>query len=111
MTTDHGSAFIAADVRLLPADQGGRRSPIRSGYRCNCWIGHQDADGRAYNDATIHLVDSDLLAPGHAAAARIQPHDPDSWTQISVGSTIELCEGPRTIGIATVTELFPAGDS
>lgn len=102
------AAFIEAEVHLLAPDKGGRRSPIVSGYRCNCWVGHADDDGhRLYNDATFHLVAGDQLAPGYTALARVEPHFPDDWSHLEIGSTFELCEGPRVIGVATVTALFP----
>ena len=100
------SAFIGATVRLLPTAEGGRRAPISSGYRCNCWIGHTDVHGRTYNDATLYLIDTESLAPGDTAVARVRPHDPDAWYMLTEGSTFELCEGPRTVGVATVTDLF-----
>lgn len=107
MTGLRFAAFIEAEVRLLPPDRGGRRSPIATGYRCNCWVGHTSGGHRVYNDATIHLVDGDQLAPGATARARVEPHFPDDWSHLAVGSSFELCEGPRVIGVATVTGLFP----
>lgn len=109
MTKLRLAAFIEAEVHLLAPDQGGRRSPISSGYRCNCWVGCTADDGlRAYNDATFHLIGSDRLAPGETARARVEPHFPDDWSHMEVGSRFELCEGSRVIGVATVTGLYPS---
>ena len=100
------SAFIVATVRLLPTAEGGRRAPIVSGYRCNCRIDHTDVDGRTYHDATLYLIDTESLAPGDTARARVRPHDPDAWSTLTEGSRFELCEGPRTVGVAIVIDLF-----
>jgi translation elongation factor EF-Tu-like GTPase len=103
------AAFIEADVRLLTPEQGGRRSGIWSGYRCNCWIGHVGEDGeRTYNDATFYLLGVDELPPGASAHARVQPHNPDEWSGLDVGARFELCEGPRVIGDAVIVKLLPA---
>lgn len=108
MTIASRAAFIEADVELLASDQGGRRSPIASGYRCNCWLGKVDHGQRVYNDATFHIMDEERLEPGAVGRVRVQPHDPDAWSGLAPGSTFEMCEGPRLIGTATVRGLFPA---
>lgn len=108
MTTLPLAAFIDAEVRLLPSAEGGRQSPIASGYRCNCWVGHVQEGQRVYNDATFYLLESDELKPGETGRVRVQPHHPDDWSHLTVGFQFELCEGPRVIGVATVIELFPA---
>lgn len=101
------SAYIEADVELLPTEGGGRRSPIASGYRCNCWIGGLDATGNTYNDATIFLV-TGQLQPGTRGRVRVQPHSPDEWSAIHEGSRFDLCEGRKVVGTALVTKMFPA---
>lgn len=95
------SAFLETEITLLAPAAGGRRSAIRSGYRCNCRLDHDD--DHTYYDATIALHDIDELPPGSAGCARVYPHHPDSWNDVLAGSTIELCEGPRVIGHAVVT--------
>jgi hypothetical protein len=101
-------AYIEAEVHLASPEDGGRRSGIWSGYRCNCWIGRVDEDGgRAYNDATFYLVGAEEMAPGTTARARVLPHDPDSWSRLEVGGRFELCEGARVVGDAVVVTMFP----
>jgi translation elongation factor EF-Tu-like GTPase len=103
------AAFIEAEIRLLATEEGGRRSAIGSGYRCNCWIGHVDENGRrTHNDATFYLLDAEKLVPGATGRARVLPHNPDYWTQLEVGSRFELCEGSRVVGKAVIAELFPS---
>lgn len=63
---------------------------------------------RTYNDATIYLVNEDRLAPGSRGVVRVRPHFPDKWADLVPGSVVELCEGYRIVGLATVTNLFPS---
>jgi hypothetical protein len=95
--------FIRGEVRLKRTSEGGRKTQIRSGYRCNCWIGGHTGEGqRVYNDAMIDLESQTELEPGGSAAAKLYPTQPASWSGLAVGDVIELCEGPRTVGEATL---------
>ena len=96
-------AYIEARVALRSTESGGRKRPIASGYRCGFLIGNPFDGGEQQNDAAIYLVDIDELAPGSEAKARLRPAVPGAWTSISVGAALLMCEGPRTIGSATVT--------
>lgn len=107
MTEPTASAFIQARVTLVLTEAGGRGTGIASGYRCNCRVPGHPED--AYFDATFHIQGVAVLEPGETSEMRIQPHHPDDWRSVEVGSVIELCEGPRLIGRAVVTSLF--GDS
>jgi translation elongation factor EF-Tu-like GTPase len=104
MSTLPYAAFIEAEVTLLPPDEGGRRSGIRTGYRCNCHFDGRPSDPD--HDATFYLLDVDEVAPGAKALTRVHPHHPDDWRLLTKGSTFELREGPRVIGRAVVTDLF-----
>ena len=103
------AAFIRAQLRMKPTSAGGRSRPISSGYRCNCWLGGlTEAGERAYNDAVVYLESVETLEPGSSAFVRLQPAFPDLWTDVTVGLVIDLCEGSRVLGEATVIELFPS---
>lgn len=103
------AAFIQAELRLTPTDAGGRSRPISSGYRCNCWLGGLTEEGdRTYNDALIYLESAEELQPGSSAIVRLQPAFPDLWTDVATGDVIDVCEGSRVVGKATVIELFPS---
>jgi hypothetical protein len=103
------AAFIRAELRMKSTEEGGRRRPISSGYRCNCWFGGLTPTGeRSYHDAVIHLETTESLEPGSSSLVRLQPAFPDSWSGLTVGSVIDVCEGSRVVGEATVVELFPS---
>jgi hypothetical protein len=108
---DPAPALIRAEVGLKMTEDGGRRRPIFSGYRCNCWIGARTAGGeKAYNDAAIWFESQDRLAPGETTVARLQPTILEYWNHVDAGSVIDLCEGPRIIGKARVIELRSSSD-
>jgi hypothetical protein len=100
-------AYVRAEVELKATEDGGRRRPIFSGYRCNCWIGARTAGGeKAYNDAAIWFETQDRLNPGETTVARLQPAIPQYWNHVNAGLVIDLCEGPWVIGKARVVELL-----
>ena len=82
--------------RLLAV--GGRVTSIVSGYRCQCVIG---TDG--WNDATFRFDAPEKLSPGESCAAVLLPHRPEFWSSVVAGDMIELAEGQRVVGSATVT--------
>lgn len=98
-------ASIEATVRLLKPEEGGRRSAIVSGYRCNCWIGTVVDGERVYNDATFYLA-RDLLEPGAEGISWVRPHHPEFWVSLRPRSRFDLCEGPRVIGKAVVVRVL-----
>jgi translation elongation factor EF-Tu-like GTPase len=104
MTLPPGVA-IEAVVRLLRPDEGGRKSGIFSGYRCNCWIGAMVNGERAYNDATFYLVE-EPLNPGAEGIAWVRPHFPEFWSHVGPDAQFDLCEGARIIGKAVVLRLL-----
>ncbi len=104
------SAHIRASLRLQPTEEGGRKRPIRTGYRPNCMIFSADGSrDEEYRDAVVHLESGDSLGPGESTTVRLQPALPDGWSAVAPGTRIDLCEGDRVIGTATVTELWPEG--
>ena len=91
---------MKVELWLLGADQGGRRTPVSSGYRGSfLW----SSSGGQSHDATLYL-DDDLRPGGHAFAIVI-PHVPSYWRDIGVGRELELREGHRLVGRAIVREI------
>lgn len=105
------SAFVRARLSLKGTEEGGRSRPIATGYRPSFWLGAIVNGERAYSDAAVYLEGIEQLEPGETAVVRLRPSLPDDWRDIEVGSEIELCEGRRVLGVATVVELFPAPSS
>ena len=98
--------YIEAELLLLAAEEGGRGTPVRSGYRPNWWL---LVDGERVNaGGIVALVGLDELAPGGSSLIRIYPFLPDAWGAVGVGTRLEASEGPRLVGQAVVTKVVPA---
>lgn len=102
MDTPANRPVLYADLRLLRTEDGGRRGPIVSGYRCGCLIGNLHHGQPMQNDAMFELLDAAQVAPGGAARARVTPFFPEFWTRLRPGDAFSLCEGKRVVGAATV---------
>ena len=90
---------------MVPTSDGGRRTPIRSDYRPNCWVGCRSSSGdKTYNDARVYLETVDELASGECAVVRFYPLSPEAWVGLEVGSSFDVCEGARVVGVARVIE-------
>ena len=98
------SAYIVAQVQLLPEDAGGRRSPIISGYRPTFLLA--TASGEAHFDASIFLEDVDELVPGGSVAARLSPHLPEYWVEVEPNMELGIYEGRRRVGTALVVAVL-----
>src|SRR5580658_7419749 len=98
MTPQDKYPHFTAELSLLSTEAGGRRNPIASGYRCNCWLSVNHDDDRSTHDATFRLVQTEQLSPGESGIADVVPHVPSYWRQLRAGSKFELREGPRKIG-------------
>jgi hypothetical protein len=95
--------WLTIRLYLLPADQGGRRTPISSGYRVGWDIGNTtDAGEPELNDATVRFVDPDQLAPGADTEAELLPHVPERWQGVSPGDELVAREGRRLVAKAHV---------
>ena len=65
------TAYVRATLRLTTSEADGRRRPIASGYRCNCWLGGLSETGeRAYHDAVVYVENGETLEPGAASILR-----------------------------------------
>ncbi len=100
-------APIRAELRLLAAEKGGRHFPVSNGHTSQCRLDMTDEWGqRPMDEATFYVEDGDSVGPGDVGLIRIHPVRPERWAAVDVGSVIEVCEGPRVVGWATITELF-----
>ena len=98
--------YVEAELTLRRTEDGGRQTPIRTGYRPNWWLPGEA--GHVWAGGSVELMDADELRPGRTATIRIFPFAPEVWEAVQVGSPLEMCEGPVLIGKATVTRVVPA---
>ena len=98
-----GRFDVAARVRLLPTDAGGRETPIRSNYRPTFDLGVLWMGKPAVNDGRIMLIDQDELAPGAEGLVRIEPLWAEYWATVREGAVVPAQEGARVVGHVTVS--------
>jgi hypothetical protein len=90
---------------MLTSEEGGRKSPIFSGYICDCRV--PAGEGHQLTAGAIWLGAAESLAPGETGSAWIQPGSPERWREVVVGTEVGLCEGPVLVGVASVLEVRP----
>jgi elongation factor Tu len=92
---------FTATLRLLPAAEGGRRTPVRSGYRPQFYVRTTDVCG-------VLDLGSDSAAeasarPGETVQVTVGLGQP---VALDAGQTFAIREGGRTVGAGTVTALL-----
>jgi hypothetical protein len=100
--------YIRARLRLLPTEDGGRKTPIVSGYRSH-WGFPPDVHPDAHDaPLTIESGPGQGLDPGDETQVRLHPLAPALWPSIAPGLRLILLEGSRVIGHAEIIEAIPA---
>jgi elongation factor Tu len=87
---------FAASIYLLPAAEGGRRTPVSSGYRPQFFVRTADVVG------VLDLGPAGTAAPGDRVTATITLGQP---VALDAGLGFAIREGGRTVGAGTVTAL------
>lgn len=65
------SVVLRLEIELVPTDRGGRRRPVRDGYRASLSFGRRRRGVEpVVHDAVLVLEDADSLAPGETGVAR-----------------------------------------
>jgi elongation factor Tu len=86
---------FTARVYLLPAAEGGRHTPIATGYRPQFYLRTTDVVGE------VELAGGGIALPGDTVAATVELGEPVAMTG---GMGFAIREGGRTVGAGTVTE-------
>jgi hypothetical protein len=104
---DDHRGFFEVRLSLLPPAEGGRGTPVTSGYMPNWWL--PGAPERVLASAAIEILDADQLFPGSTATARVYPFTWAIWNGVAIGAELDVTEGPhRTIGKALVIRIVPS---
>lgn len=97
---------IEAEIYYLTAEEGGRKTPIFTGYRGQFYYNGNDWD------APQKFKDVEFVNPGGTVRACIGFVSPNKHHgQISVGMKFEVREGTRTVGKGTVTKILDLPNS
>ncbi|MFE5867971.1 GTP-binding protein [Streptomyces roseifaciens] len=89
---------FTADVRLLRADEGGRHTPLFSGYRPQFHLRTADVPG------TVILGGAGVALPGETVTMSVVL---DREVPLEAGLAVVIREGGRTVGTGTVTPAVP----
>lgn len=90
---------IRADLHLLKSDEGGRVTPMTSGYRSIVRFQDNEADFGCELELELNS-----LSPGENGTGRLSFWAPEELPGLSVGQTFELREGTRIVGTGTILE-------
>jgi len=99
---------IEATIKFLTAEEGGRNTPIWSGYRGQF---HYVGDDGVW-DAPHEYPDVEKVMPGDSVRAYLAFMSPmEHLNRIKVGLPFEIREGYRLIGNGVVTKIIDLPES
>jgi len=95
---------LRLSLDLVSSDRGGRRRPVRDGYRASMSFGQRRRGVEpVVHDAIVVLEHGSTLAPGQRGLARGWVLMPDELPRsVGIGSVFTLLEGDRIIGRAEI---------
>lgn len=89
---------ISAVVQFLRPEEGGRSTPVFSGYRPAFYFGDKQTDG------AITLVGTEKASPGERCRVNIKLLHPERLDGVlEEGQSFEIKEGYRPVGLGRVT--------
>jgi len=105
MTDPRRLIRVPVRVSMLPTSEGGRRSPVRSGFRPLCHFG--SASAQPVGLCELELTGREQLEPGGSAEGVLQfdvVHRDLLRELVKPGVSIMLGDGPRIVGRAVVRQ-------
>jgi hypothetical protein len=108
LRSERERGFIRARLRLLTTEEGGRRTPIVSGYR-SCWSFPNELTNDMH-DGPLTIEEASNLGLGEEATVRLHPLSPEYWPRIGPGRKLGMHEGAKLVGTAIVVEVVSPAD-
>jgi|SRR5437667_11873967 len=97
---------VEAEIRFLTPEEGGRRTPVRSGYRPQFYY-----DGHDW-DAHQEYLDAEWVQPGETARTLLWFLSPEAHLgRVHVGMEFEVREGARVVGRGRITKILNLAES
>jgi elongation factor Tu len=98
-------AHIRARVTYLKTEEGGRHTPVYSGYRGQF---HYEGEHDTAWDAVQYFVGRGSVQPGDSAECKIQFVSPSNHLhRVRPGLRFHIQEGGRVMANGVVTEVLP----
>lgn len=98
--------FIA-EVRFLPAEEGGRQGPVHTGYRADQDFGVLDNGVHVLNGGEHVFQATEWLQLGEVAMADVRMVVPEyQFGRLSEGFTYTIQEGARVVGHGKIVEII-----
>jgi hypothetical protein len=91
---------IAAEVYYLSAKEGGRNSPVYSGYRGQFHIRNSDWD------AVQEFIDKEICQPGETANAYLKFATVHNIIPMAIGTPFQIREGATVVGRGIITVII-----
>lgn len=92
-----------AEIYALPTENGGRKSPMLSGYRPNHYFGLPDE----LNDAQHDYPERGKIAPGEKGIALVRLLDPERQKgRLFEGMEFTVQEGNRVVGRGKIVKIL-----
>lgn len=99
--TEPRPRHVQAELTFLPTVEGGRESPVFSGYRGQ--LHYDDHDW----DAEYAFIDRELIQPGETATAQLWLMSPEAHRgRLVPGKSFQIREGRRLVGSGVVTKVL-----
>ena len=92
---------IEAEIYFLTPEEGGRSTPVFTGYRPQFYYNEQDWD------ASHIYPETDLVKPGETVRAYLGFLSPkEHYGKVYEGMDFLIREGARTVGKGTITKII-----
>ncbi|MQA34886.1 hypothetical protein [Modestobacter roseus] len=101
-------AYFAIDVRMLPTEQGGRRTPAGPRYRPQLDLGERSASGEAVQWDCEWVMD-DALGPGESTVVYLRLFGL-SDEALRSGQHLDFFEGRQLVATGEVVTVVRAGE-
>jgi translation elongation factor EF-Tu-like GTPase len=104
---------LRVELHLLSTDEGGRTTPVSSGYRPLCQFTRPDKTVVTVGMCQLELVEVEEVKPGESARGLLKfaPGLEDMVRDLAeVSPDVALTEGARVVGTAHVTAVETNGD-
>lgn len=92
---------LEAEIYYLAEEEGGRKTPVKSGYRGQFYYNGRDWD------APQEFIDKEICCPRETVKVQLQTLSPIFHVgQFRIGQEFETREGARTVGRGRITNIL-----